>query len=188
MATFPSRICVYQPRDAIALIVDVNESLLGHADIDECALMLGTMAVESAFQFREQLGGGPARGIFQMEPATAQDIFEHYLQYHMDHFQGLLNTWFNLSFQAYFIPTIPELDYHLSTNDVFACAMARLQYVRFPEPIPDSISGYARYWKKYYNTPEGAGTLERFRDAWRVHKCSDLLRLVFPDHQLNEGL
>ena len=35
------------------------------------ALVLGTAAQESRLQYLVQLGNGPAREIFQMEPATA---------------------------------------------------------------------------------------------------------------------
>lgn len=41
-------------------------------------LLLGTAAQESAFgTYLRQIGGGPARGVFQMAPATAKDIWEN---------------------------------------------------------------------------------------------------------------
>jgi len=46
--------------------------------------------------------------------------------------------------------------------DRLACLMARLHYLRIPKPIPDSISDQAKYWKKYYNTSLGKGTVEGY--------------------------
>ena len=37
-------------------------------------LILRTGAAESGYQTRRQYGGGPARGFWQMEPATEEDI------------------------------------------------------------------------------------------------------------------
>ena len=45
-------------------------------------LLLGTCAQESAYgKYRKQLGGGPALGIFQCEPATFNDIVDNFLNY-----------------------------------------------------------------------------------------------------------
>ena len=40
--------------------------------------------------------------------------------------------------------------------------IARLYYTTFTEPVPDSLPKQAAYWKKYYNTPAGAGTAKHF--------------------------
>lgn len=42
-------------------------------------LLLGTAIVESDLQFRKQHGDGPARGLFQMEPVTHNDIWDNFL-------------------------------------------------------------------------------------------------------------
>ena len=43
-------------------------------------LIMGTAAQESGFTYIKQLGGGPALGMFQVEPATAEDILFRYLK------------------------------------------------------------------------------------------------------------
>ena len=46
-------------------------------------------------------------------------------------------------------------------NLPFQIIMARLYYYRFSEALPayDDIEGLAKYWKKYWNTELGAGTV-----------------------------
>src|SRR5260221_162978 len=44
-------------------------------------LLLGTALQESGLTYRVQLGGGPARGLFQMEPNTHDDIWDNFLKY-----------------------------------------------------------------------------------------------------------
>ena len=54
-----------------------------HSDAAE-ALVLATAGVESNLTWLVQHGGGPARGLWQIEPATASDLFETYLAYRPD--------------------------------------------------------------------------------------------------------
>lgn len=53
----------------------------------------------------------------------------------------------------------------LITNLAYATAMARVFYRRVKEALPaaDDLDGMGRYWKKYYNTPLGRGTVEEFK-------------------------
>ena len=66
------------PEDLMRVIYNVNTSLLGRARKEEMELMIGTAATESHFTRRAQCPG-PARGLFQVEPATARDIYVTYL-------------------------------------------------------------------------------------------------------------
>lgn len=116
-------------------------------------LLMGTCAQESHLgKYRRQLGGGPALGIFQMEPATFRDIRDNYLAYHED----LRNKIMEISGVSALEPE------DLVENDRLAVCMARAHYSRVREAIPASLDGWARYWKQYYNTPLGKGTVEEF--------------------------
>ncbi len=44
-------------------------------------LVLGTALQESNLRYLRQLNDGPARGVYQMEPATHDDIWENYLAF-----------------------------------------------------------------------------------------------------------
>ena len=117
-------------------------------------LVIGTALAESGLIFLQQIGKGPARGFFQMEPATHDDIWERYLSRKLD----LLNNLKGL--------LIRDMDLHdqLRGNLFYAAAMCRIHYMRFKEPLPQANDwpGIAAYWKRYYNTVAGAGTVEGF--------------------------
>lgn len=114
-------------------------------------LLLGVCAVESSFgKYRRQLGNGPARGIFQMEPAT---------------FYWLLNIYGK---------RFPWLIWHcdaLIDDDVLASALCRLRFriVKSPLPDADDLWAQAEYWKKWYNTYKGKGTVQGYIQAYRKY-------------------
>ena len=119
-------------------------------------LLMLTAAKESSLgYFIKQLGGGPALGIFQMEPATEKDIWNNYLKYRKkrQHIVERYDTanakdlWFNIGYQI---------------------ILCRFHYLRIQEPLPkhNDIHGLAAYWKKYYNTEKGKGTIQDAVDAY----------------------
>lgn len=120
-------------------------------------LLLGTAAVESKFQHLRQIRG-PALGLWQMEPATARDLFHNFLRFRPE----LLDAVSDLKGDQ---PT--GWSSPLAGNLYFACAMARAHYFRVPQPMPVDPSGYAAYWKEHYNTPLGRGTEAKFMRAYR---------------------
>ncbi len=83
-------------------------------------LLLGTALIESNLIHRRQIGG-PARGFFQMERATHDDIWENFLKHRPQlarRIKDLLTS---------------ERDdklVELEVNDKYACAMARAHYLR----------------------------------------------------------
>ena len=121
------------------------------------ALLLGTALAESGLRALRQ-DGGPALGLWQMEPGTHQDIWNSFLMYRAELTRRLQST---CRMDAPFYPE--QLVYNLR----YACAMARVHYMRVAEALPeaDDVEGQARYWKQHYNTPLGAGTIEHFMEA-----------------------
>lgn len=117
-------------------------------------LVMATAIAESGVFFIQQIGRGPARGFFQMEPVTHDDIWERYLSRR----PSLLNDLKALIMR--------DMDLHdqLRGNLFYAAAMCRIFYLRFKDPLPEEgdWQGMAAYWKKYYNTHLGAGTTEGF--------------------------
>ncbi len=55
----------------------------------------------------------------------------------------------------------------LAGNLWYAAAMCRVHYYRYPEPIPDHLSGQAALWKQRYNTELGKGTTGDYIANWR---------------------
>jgi len=132
----------------------IEETLkeIGLYSKDAVNLLMGTCAQESHLgEYIKQIKG-PALGIFQMEPATFVDIEQNYFRYKKELYEKVKSK----SRVSYLYSGL--MVYNLK----FAICMARIHYLRVPEKLPDSIEGYAAYWKKYYNTYLGAGTEEEF--------------------------
>jgi len=54
----------------------------------------------------------------------------------------------------------------LDDNDKIGVLFARLHYFRVNDPIPDSLADQAAYWKRWYNTPAGSGTVGEYLANW----------------------
>lgn len=116
------------------------------------ALIAGTAMTESlSGEYIHQVGG-PACGIYQMEPRTAKDILENYLPY---------KPTLEMSVRRLYIPDL-TLEENLTSNLPWATAMCRIHYLRVKSVIPKTIEERAKYWKKYYNTPLGKGSVESY--------------------------
>jgi RHS repeat-associated protein len=134
---------------------------LGVNDPDAEVLLLGTAIHESHLTMRDQMGKGPAKGLYQMEPATHDDIWNNYLKYQpklANKVKGLLSSNDKIS--------------ELRNNDFYATAMAYVHYdrARFRTdqdfPSGTNIQGMAEYWKMNYNTSRGKGTVTKFDNDW----------------------
>lgn len=124
-------------------------------------LLLGTAIVESDLLHRKQLGSGPARSFFQMEPITHDDIWNNFLKYKPDLARAISS-----------LITSPDADklVELEKNDPYACAMARAHYARVTSPLPKAgdVEAMAKYWKNHYNTnhPRAKGRWEKYVEKW----------------------
>lgn len=157
------------PGQLLYCVIDPVVARLGvGSNASARALLLGTVAQESGFVYLKQLGAGPALGLWQMEPATHDDLWANFLE-----FQLLLRNK-ALALRA----TEPSATAQLATNLAYACACARLQYLRAPSAIPgaDDVAGLAAYWKTWWNTPKGAGTTGQFLANWDRFKLTDVLK------------
>lgn len=143
--------------------------------MNELRMMLLTIAAESSFRDRLQHGGGPAKGLCQMEPATAFDTFR-WLKGKPVIWQRLTWIWMQLGTVPHFTPTDAEMGYFLTSHDPFALALARVHYKMFEEPFPDQLLNQARYWKKYWNTPLGAHEPSHAISQWRACRCDSLVK------------
>ena len=119
-------------------------------------LLLGTAVVESGLgYYLRQLEHGPARGVYQMEPATYDDIWDNFI-----HARPSLKK----IFQDRFGENVHNNFTNLAGDLYLATTMARVHYFRNPEKLPPAhqVKDLARYWKMYYNTHLGKGTVKDF--------------------------
>lgn len=124
------------------------------------ALVLGTACVESQCgEFLRQYPNGPALGIFQIEPATYEDLMKNYLDFRPELKAKVMSLYCEGL----------NIEQNLTCNLMFQAAVCRLIYLRVSEKIPNNLAGMANYWKKYYNTSKGKGTPEKFIEAFKQY-------------------
>lgn len=125
-------------------------------------LVVGTALVESGLSWLHQRGAGPALGLWQMEPATHDSLWDNYLGYRSKLSADVLQ----LATPA----SITEGATEMVGNLFYACAMARVYYRTKKAPLPaaDDVDGMAAYWKLHYNTALGAGTVAHALPHFRV--------------------
>lgn len=122
-------------------------------------LIMGTFAQESNFKYVRQLGGGPALGYGQMEPATFNDIVVKFLRYKPELMGRIMKA-------SGVVTMEPEM---LVDNKKLMICMTRVHYLRVKEPLPSRKDVWAmgEYWKQYYNTPLGRGTVKEFVENYK---------------------
>ena len=115
-------------------------------------MIFETACVESnCGEYIKQING-PACGIFQIEPNTAQDIIDNYIKYR-SRYKDIFDMLYIKTF------TLPQ---NLKYNLAFSVFMCRMFYMRIKESIPNTVEKRAKYWKKYYNTEQGKGTTTEY--------------------------
>lgn len=134
-------------------------------------LVMGTGAQESGFVYLAQKGG-PALGLWQMEPATETDqLVQLGLVAPPNSSERRAQT---LQLRRIGI-ALEEImaggfrSHQLSWNLLYAAAMCRFAYYRHPEPCPGpgDIEAMAKLYKLRYNTPAGAATEAEFVANYR---------------------
>ena len=124
-------------------------------------LVVSTGIVESRYEYIRQIGDGPARSFWQVEPATCVDNLSHYLKHRPELMQKCATASFvDVKHWQNFDEIVwAEI---LEKNIAAGIVHCRLKYWRVPKPMPNTLEGKARYWKKYYNSEGGAGNPEHF--------------------------
>jgi len=125
----------------------------------EDAIILGcrTCAVESDFCTNwVQLENGIAKNPFGIEPGTFEWLWNTYLPKRQPEVQLHIMSSSNLGHK----PIFGDLTFNVR----LALQIMRVNYWRIPEAIPDAsdIEAQAEYWKTYYNTRDGKGTVNKF--------------------------
>jgi|TARA_R100000482_G_C5079985_1_gene125567 hypothetical protein len=154
--------------EAQRLIKDVLVQMGQKYSKDEAVeLVLVTGMVESGYKYIYQISG-PARSYWQIEPDTCVSQIENYISYR----KKLVKKCAEISKldESIWTNTDKDLwDWILSTNLAAAIIHCRLKYWRVPKSLPQDTLGQAQYWKDYYNTAEGAGTVDKWLEVVEKH-------------------
>jgi hypothetical protein len=97
-------------------------------------------------------------GLCQHDQIALDDIQLNGEQRHFDIVQNVF---------GYDIKTVELED--LAYDPLLSLICCRLSYKRIPESIPNDLNGRAKYWKEYYNTKAGDGTVEHYLES--VEEC-----------------
>lgn len=114
--------------------------------------VLGIGNTESAgFRYLKQIGGGPALGFWQMEPATHDDLWKNFIG-----FRPVLK-----SSLANILSGKEAVAERLVDTPLYAAALCRIQLYRTPAALPAAYdaNGWAKFWKIHYNTQKGSGVV-----------------------------
>lgn len=146
---------------------------LAHYTYSAELLMAGTAAHESdGLRSRSQYGRGPARGIYQIEENTYNDLWR---QLHRERWRSLAERIKQLI--PYNYRKDPAQAYsQIITNDAYATAIARFRYMTDKEPIPhvtapvkpDEIKLLARYWGRHYQRMSDPDKIQKFIDDFKL--------------------
>lgn len=142
--------------------ITLAEGINKYLSDDIIELLIGTASAESLLgTYLWQIPKGPALGLYQMEPATHDDIWVNYI-IHRHALEDGLHSYFGMNCDTY---------HSLVYNLAYSTWMARLHYYRVKEPLPDyrDVIGMAKYWKKHYNTEKGKGTESHFIQCYEKH-------------------
>lgn len=137
----------------------------GYYTKDMYMLLLGTMAAESDMGRYNKQRPGPALGIYQMEPATQQDIWKNYLPAKKE---------MRKKIEASMWPMVPKKT-QLQHNIKYATLMAVAQYTRACDrkninvPKDQDPWSLAWMWKMAYNTKNGRGTTTHFFQNYKTY-------------------
>lgn len=127
-------------------------------------LLIGTAVHESTIgneTYLRQRGDGPAKGIYQIERATEQSIFNDHLKFAGGDRQNMVQEL--AIHRANGVAGGSTLD--LCGNLPYQTAIARLiyWYREFTWPSdPTDVEALGMIWKRCYNTHLGKGTVEQF--------------------------
>jgi hypothetical protein len=152
-----------QLRDLITVVLKYLEPEIPFSEAAVELLML-TAAVESNLGDYVKQTKGPAKGIFQVEPATERDVMDRYLG--SKYRNRLKDKVLRLAGDPPpgIDPAVFDLDYQI--------ALARCFYWMKPQALPElkmiggrpdynSIVMMAKYYKVHYNTHLGKSTVKK---------------------------
>ncbi len=137
--------------------------VLGRGDGNSAVYLLcETAAVETQYAtYRDLTPNGAGRGVCQCDEIAFKDVQQRTRQADVD------------AVKAAFDFDLKKVQWDdLNLSPLLAFVFARLHYKLKPEAIPQTLRGRAEYWKKYYNTALGKGSVEEYIarvKPWQVY-------------------
>ena len=138
-------------------IIEWGLKEMGLHSKDAVDLVYKTGNAETGYRHLKQMGGGPAIGFWQVEPATLIDIMDNYVKYRPKLEKRLISLGFDRR----------DIEVRVMSNIALQAVFCRLKYKRDKHALPliGDLLGQAKYWKRVYNSHLGKGTIEHFMEA-----------------------
>ena len=130
-------------------------NVLGHGSHGYATnLLLETAAAETCLGlYQDPTPGGAGMGLCQHDLIAFQDIIQRTPM-------RIVKT-IHMEF-GYDIRKLVHTN--LADDPLLSFIFCRLHYRLRPEPIPSSLRGRAEYWKQFYNSMAGKGTVSHYMD------------------------
>ena len=139
--------------------------------LNSIQMMLAIAAQEThCGLYFKQMGNGPARGIWQVEPKTSRDTYLNYIGY-KNGLSELLEGMYSPILKA------PHIQ-----SPLYNCAIARLCLYRYPEAIPKlgDRDGMWTLYKKRYNSVLGKATKAEWNENWEQYVAPSVISEMPP--------
>lgn len=142
-------------RELISDTLKQIDHLIPYSD-NAVELLMMTAAHESHLGTWLKQHVGPARGIFQIEPATQIDTYNNYMKYRPE-FMKTINDY------------ATEVGGDLQYNLQYQVVLARIIYYRAPKKLPTTTVEMAEYAKEFWNTEAGKATVEDYLSRYNKY-------------------
>lgn len=142
--------------EGVRLVRATLTDIKAHSDRAELAILMIIAHESGGGKARRQIGGGPARGIIQMEPPTFNDVIK---------FGEKAASYLR---RAGFDPAVVKCA-DLEFDDRLSVVMARARLAMDANPLPDTPAAMAAYLKRFWNGP-GKATPEKYLKDWENWK------------------
>lgn len=142
--------------EGVRLVRATLTDIKAHSERAELAILMIIAHESGGGKARRQIGGGPARGIIQMEPPTFNDVIK---------FGEKAASYLR---RAGFDPAVVKCA-DLEFDDRLSVVMARARLAMDANPLPDTPAAMAAYLKRFWNGP-GKATPEKYLKDWESWK------------------
>ena len=167
-------------RDCASSIYGATAPTPRYAEITARLLFMTAAHESGGFRHRRQIGFSRdstrgAFGLWQCEQGSIGDSLamlqrsnRRALQHHC---VAWLDRWHGLSDITLHPASLQAILYALQEprGDPLSCLLARLHYMRDPEPIPEGLPCQARYAKDVFNTEAGSATPMLYFEAYQKY-------------------
>ncbi len=142
--------------EGVRLVRATLTDIKAHSDRAELAILMIIAHESGGGKARRQIGGGPARGLIQMEPPTFNDVIK---------FGEKAASYLR---RAGFDPAVVKCA-DLEFDDRLSVVMARARLAMDANPLPETPAAMAAYLKRFWNGP-GKATPEKYLKDWENWK------------------